>query len=199
MSNDRPILTEDELALRVGRLTFLWNDIHFFVYTMFVRLMGGDYRRADAIFFGLRSDNLQRRVTDRLSQEVLSAHPETKDRISSYLKEINKLADRRNAFIHAMWASRHRGQPEVFEPSQPKLAQKDVKVELDNLIYICVHLADDGADLDMVVEKTMKTRLSLERLAKAFPAGSALEEPTQAMADQQNHLNSLLDYQKLYL
>lgn len=49
--------TEDDLALRVGKLTLLWNDVHFFIYAIFVRLMNDDYQRADAVFFAARLPN----------------------------------------------------------------------------------------------------------------------------------------------
>jgi transcription termination factor NusB len=186
-----------ELAEGVGNLTFFWNDIHLFVYAIFVRLMDGDYTRSDAIFFALKSDKNQRDFTARLAKAVLTTYPEVTDKICRYLDDAGNLAGRRNAFIHAMWADRHSGKPQVFEPSSPKLAKADIKTELDKLISSCSALVEKGAELDELVEKAMKRKLSIERLAKAFAAALQPKEPTEATVGPRNHLNYLSDSSQL--
>ena len=194
MNNDQKPLSEDELALRIGHLTFLWNDVHFFVYTIFVRLMGGDYARSDTIFFGLRNDNSQRQITDKLAKTVLASNEDISKKITSFLSLLGHLAGRRNAFIHAMWVGRHLDKPgEVFEASSPGLANKDVREEIDDLLSTCTRLADEAAELDQLVEKAMNKRLSIERLAKAFLANPPLEVSNEATEGEQNPLNYLSD------
>lgn len=148
------------LATNIGRITIAWNDIHFFVFTMFWRMNGNDPAKAMDIFFALRADSAQRDITAGLANSALAPWPELQQQAISALNAIGKLAGRRNAFVHAMWIfESQEGDIEhksLFAPSSPKLSAKDIATELEQL----------GAEIEALKITVAKVTIAIEEKFK---------------------------------
>ena len=126
-----------DLTEKIGKLTIAWNDLHFFVFSIFWQLNGNDAARSSAIFFSIQSDRTHRQVTVALAKVVLAIVPRLCESLIGLLEEVNKLSGRRNDVIHAMWAfdgNWQDGAASVFAPSSPRLSKKRLDEELDKLL-----------------------------------------------------------------
>src|SRR5262249_15786989 len=62
---------EDTFAPLIGKINMKWGDAQFWVYVIFYYLMKEDILRSKAIFFALRSDDAQRKVTLAVAENIL--------------------------------------------------------------------------------------------------------------------------------
>ncbi len=62
--------------------------------------------RANAVFFNVGSGDTQRRLVESVANVVLSTRPELLDEVKELLKISRKLAQQRNAIVHAYYETR---------------------------------------------------------------------------------------------
>ena len=124
--------TRTDIATLVGQINVAWGDIQFWVYLIF-RFLMNDTLRAQAIFFAIRSDSVQRDITAALVDLALThALPKELRKDARVLfSELQRIVGRRNDAIHAMWSFG------VFDESitpmagsSPRLQEKDAIAEL---------------------------------------------------------------------
>jgi hypothetical protein len=95
-------LTEN--AMLIGRVTMQWTTIQAAVSHLFRRFSGLDPLRAEAIFFAVKSDTIQRDMTLAAARIALSPFPDLLERTESLFAKIGRLSSERNAATHTMWA-----------------------------------------------------------------------------------------------
>lgn len=140
MTDKYPIAS---LATEIGHVTIEWNEIHFYVFDIFVELVGS-YIRASAIFFSLQSDRAQRDATAALAKTIYVPTDELSKQITTVLNRISAAAFRRNDLIHAMWEIDHAEQlASVMSISKPRLSNKDLREELKSFREHLVDLANE--------------------------------------------------------
>ena len=79
-------------------MTVVWNHCQALVFSLFFHSLGAELTKAQSVFFSIRSDDAQRRVTLASLGESDFA-----SRAGATINELGKLSGRRNAFIHAIW------------------------------------------------------------------------------------------------
>ena len=92
-----------QIATILGLVALKWNDIQFFVFVMFWRLLDKS-PNAEAVFFAVRTDRAQRDMTVALAKDVLKATPDLMNRVVNLLADISRMAGRRNDVIHGCGA-----------------------------------------------------------------------------------------------
>lgn len=163
-SNDQTPVSTEALQNYIGRLTVLWNDIHFCIFLLFWKLMDKDIEKSEAIFFLLRSDRAQRDLTKSLVKATLERHPDVQNRTCKAIEAINDVSGRRNDFIHAMWINDHPNVVKVWTSSSPRLSEKDIKQEAISLERDCLEANLTIVRLIDEVDKTLHPKQPTNRL-----------------------------------
>jgi hypothetical protein len=157
-------------------MTIEWNDIQASIFMMFHALMGGTISRSIGVFFAVKSDTGQRDITLSLARELLFKEPDLVRALASTFGSINKMAGRRNDFIHGIWQfPKEDGRiAEIWLGVKDRLSGKDPKAE-------CATLRSDIADLHyeiMVLHDKVKTALQEKpRNALAALDAGQLQQP----------------------
>ncbi len=172
MANDK---TKNELAPLIGHLTIEWNDIQSTVFMMFHQLMGGTVAKSISIFFAVKSDSGQRDITLSLAKEVLFMHPDLIRALTSTFSSINRMAGRRNDFIHGIWQfpDKDQGIAEIWLGVRERLSGKDPMAE-------CEALRREIADLEyetFILYERIKEALQQPQNARQGLAGGLLQQP----------------------
>jgi len=91
----------------LGKVAHTWNHLHEELGKVFCAVTNADLSLGMAIWHSLKSDRSQRDILEGAlisaarSEDWNNEHPGTKEGVLDLLKEVNKLAGRRNDAIHA--------------------------------------------------------------------------------------------------
>jgi hypothetical protein len=163
---DRPKITPEhmaklhEFAPLIGKINMSWGDCQFFVYIIFVHLMGYDPTKAEPIFFALKTDRAQRDITTALAGVVLGKHPKLLRKITTTFGNLETMAGRRNDVIHAMWGIQYDTlEPGLLAGSSSRLRGKPFKATLEE-----THTA-----IFAIAQKLSEIITDLEEIRRASP------------------------------
>ena len=122
----------DQLIYHIGQVTVGWNDVQFWFYAVFRKMLPDP--RAEAIFFAIRTDRAQRDIVRELAENYLSDHPKLLAELKTKIEEANQLAGRRNDVLHAIWnLDPAAAAPEVLLPKKNRMKGKNVLQEINRL------------------------------------------------------------------
>jgi hypothetical protein len=180
------------LEQAVGEMTVLWNHCQAIVFALFFRCLGARLRKAQTVFFSIRSDAGQRFTTQALLKDDGS---DFSDRAWKAIDELGELAGMRNAFIHGIWDfPQESGIATVWMGTGKRLAGKDAILECDKLIANLERLHKTLKDLEeegRTMTGPAQGQLALEPLALPSRQGAAQAATTVAQAQQQPAAQSL--------
>lgn len=176
----------DEIAPLIGHVNLAWNNLQFWVFCVFWKLLDVGAMKADSIFFALRTDRAQRDITLQLIKATMFNFEELRHRLEDLIERANKLAGRRNDVIHAMIFVDHPATAaQVFASSSPRLSKKDLTTELKDLVLTIKALnsefATSAGQLDARAEREKNSAQGLNTLGLLAPLlehGEPPGEPT---------------------
>ncbi len=123
-----------DLAPLIGKMTIDWNECQSSVFLMFNQMLGVGVYKAMAIFFAVKSDGGQRDITIALANNTL-ADPRLLKDFTAAMTAFNRIAGRRNDFIHAMWHTTPDSEDlKVWLDARARLVGKDPVVEIQALV-----------------------------------------------------------------
>lgn len=95
----------DKLALAIGKVTIAWNGAHETLFDIFHRVTAMTPDAADAVFFSIKSDRGQRDLVRKAAAVILSNSGRASElqELTAYIKELDRMAEKRNTSIHTMW------------------------------------------------------------------------------------------------
>lgn len=134
---------EGTFAPLIGKINMAWGDAQYWVYASFYYLMKEDILRSEAIFFTLRSDDAQRKVTLEVAEKILPfcRDPTLLEDTREAINKLAKLAGKRNDAIHAMWTLNLKGEPTLAAASSPRLAGQPLAETLEATYYDIIETA----------------------------------------------------------
>lgn len=172
----------DLLAYHIGRVTMRWNDVQFWFYAVFQRML----RRpgARAVFFAIHTDRAQRDMVRELATDVLREWPDLLKELNARIEDANQLAGRRNDALHAMWDYGPRGdKANVHLPLDNRLKGKDALTELTALYEQLGALETKLVPLVFRIRDTLKRRSKQDArrlVAEGLARGLRPPEPSQS-------------------
>lgn len=185
----------NEVPIALGRVTIAWNNVSHAVFTMYHLLSGLDEEAAKATFFCIASDRAQRDMTEQLVKLKLEPRdPKLGKRAKSILKEINKLAGRRNDFIHVVFMDDHN--PEAVKPFYPRgsIKEKVGQELIDSMHKLTIECLDSAIALLKVTSEAQKRVRNIGLITQALLKASPLQGAEQlASHGRYGLLNSFTD------
>lgn len=126
----------EQIAPLIGHVTIAWNNLQFWIFCVFWKLLAAGATKADSIFFALRTDKAQRDITLQIIKAAMFESDELRSQLEDLIEKANKLSGRRNDVIHAMIFVDHPdAAAQVFASSSPRLSKKkDLLAELQDLV-----------------------------------------------------------------
>ncbi len=108
-------LEETELALLIGKITMLWNQLHDTTRYCFPIVLGENPKLVSAVLDPIKSDDVQRNVVLSVIHFALPGdqHADLRDEASRLFNLIGRLAGQRNGFVHSSWIRTDGGRAEV--------------------------------------------------------------------------------------
>lgn len=171
----KSIDTLEPLASAIGHMTIAYNHCHSLVFLLLQDAIGGDVLKAKSTFFALRNDGAQRDVTAALLGVALYEHPILQYSCAKALKEIGKIAGRRNDFIHAIWHfPDDQDVAKVWLDARPNLVGRDPVQEAWSL----------SRDLTVMSVKLRGLQHQVHRVLFPPPPLGLLAEPPLPQAEQ---------------
>lgn len=170
----------DLLAYHIGRVTMRWNDVQFWFYAAFQRMLRGSGARA--VFFAIRTDRAQRDMVRELASDMLKDWPDLLAELNARIEDANQLAGRRNDALHAMWDYGPSGdKANVHLPLNNRLKGKDAVTELTALYEQLGALETKLVPLVFRIRDALKRRSKQDArrlVAEGFAKGLRPPEPT---------------------
>jgi len=151
-------------------MTIAWNDCQSTVFMMFHEMLGTNIGRAIGIFFAVKSDTGQRDITLGLANNALALRPELLAKMKTSFAAFNKIAGRRNDFIHAIWHNPPGTEDlRVWLDVRQRLLDKNPVAECKELLEVIRSLFLDLVLIRTEVTEAMKPPASL---LSGLPSGS---------------------------